>query len=318
MDYNIKLRELITEARPNLRESSVKTYISNMNKLAKEVGIKKINNLIFLQHGQNVMRAISKKKLNTQKTYLATIIVILKAIKAKKNLIDYYTEHMNKLAEEHNKIVQSQEKSQSQMENWVELPLLIKEVKRQGKELTRLRLWDKDKLSPKELDQIQKYVAGSLYLIDNENPPLRADYADMKIICSDGYSKLSEKELKDNYLVKHNSRKKFFSFGDYKTSGKYGLQKIEVGPALNNVLNRWLKINTGPYLLYNNRKGAMTPNGLSKYMIRVFEKTGKKVGLNMLRHIYISYHFPPQLKEKQEVAAKMMHSTNEQALYSKK
>jgi len=319
MDYNIKLKELIKEARPNLRESSIKTYISNLTKLAREVGIKSINNLIFLQHGQNVMRAISKKKPSTQKTYLATIIVILKAIKGKQNLIDFYTEHMNKLAEEHNKKAQSQEKSDTQNENWVELPVLQKEIKRQGNEITRLRLWGKDKLTPKEFDMIQKYVAGFLYIGDPENPPMRGDFHDMKIICEKGYSELSEEELKKNYVVKVNARKKFFSLGDYKTSGKYGLKKIAIGRDLNNVLNKWFKIvDKYGYILVNNRKKPMTANGLSKFMNRVFENTGKKIGLNLIRHIYITHHFPPQLEKKQEIASKMMHSTNEQSLYSKK
>ncbi len=320
MDYNIKLKELIKEARPNLRESSIKTYISNLTKLAREVGIKSINNLIFLQHGQNVMRAISKKKPSTQKTYLATIIVILKAIKGtKKNLIDFYTEHMNKLAEEHNKKIQSQEKSETQNENWIELPVLQKELKRQGKEITRMRLWTKEKLTPKEFDQIQKYVAGFLYIGDDENPPMRGDFHDMKIICGKGYSKLDEKELKKNYVVKVNARKKFFSLGDYKTSGKYGLKKIDIGKDLNNVLNKWFKIvDEYGYILVNNRKQPMTANGLSKFMNRVFENTGKKIGINMLRHIYITHKYPPQLKEKQETASKMGHSIAEQSLYSKK
>jgi len=309
MDYNIELKKLIQESRPNLRESSIKTYISNLTKLAKEVGIKSINNLIFLQHGQNVMRAISKKKPSTQKTYLATIIVILKAIKAKKNLIDFYTEHMNKLAEEHNKKAQSQEKSESQNENWISLPELQKELKRQSREITRLRLWKKENLTPKEFDMLQKYVAGFLYIGDPENPPTRADFHDMKIICIKDYEKLSEEELKKNYIVKVNSKKKFFSLGDYKTSGKYGLKKIDIGKDLNNVLNKWLKIvNKYGYILVNNRKGPISANGLSKYMNKVFEYTRKKIGINMLRHIYITHHFPPQNKEKKEVAEKMMHS----------
>ncbi len=319
MDYNIKLKELIKEARPNLRDSSIKTYISNLTKLAQEVGIKKINNLIFLQHGTNVMRALNKKKPSTQKTYLATIIVILKAIKSKQNLIDYYTEFMNKLADEHNRKAQTQEKSETQNKNWVPLPDLQKELNRQGKEITRLRLWTKEKLTPKEFDQIQKYVAGFLYIGDPENPPMRADFHDMQIICIKDYEKLTEEELKKNYIVKVNARKKFFSLGDYKTSGKYGLKKIQVSKAVNNLLNKWFKIvNDHGYILVNNRKGPMSANGLSKFINRVFEKTGKKIGINGLRHAYITHHFPPQLKEKQEVADKMGHSVREQSLYSKK
>jgi len=318
MDYNIELKKLIKDSRPNLKESSIKTYISNLNKLANDVGIKKINNLIFLQHGSNVMKMIEKKKPNTQKTYLAVIIVVLKAIDAKQNLIDYYTEKMNKLAENYQENMAKQEKSESQKENWMELSDLRKFLDKQGREITRLRLWTKPKLSPKEFDQIQKFVAGSLYLADDANPPLRSDYADMKLICSNDYGKLSDEEKKDNYIVDVNKSNKFFHLGDYKTSGKYGIKKIKVGKKLNSILNKWFKINETGYLLVNNRKQPMTPNGLTKYINRVFEDTGKKIGVSLLRHIYISNKFPAKNDEKQEVADLMGHSVDEQTNYSKK
>lgn len=318
MDYNIKLMELLKEKRPNLKESSRKTYITNLNKLAKEVGIKKINNLIFLQNGGNVWRTLQEKKKSTQKTYLASIVVFLKAIDAKKNLIDFYTEKMNELMEEYNQKIIKQEKSENQEANWVELPVLIKEIERQGREITRMRLWNKKKLSPAEFDQIQRYVTGALYLISEENPPIRADYADMKIISDKDYNNLSKEALKENYLVNQSPRKKLFHLGNYKTSGAYGVKKIKVGKKLNNILNKWIAINDSGYLLINNRKKPMTPNSLSKYMNKVFEQVGKKIGISLIRHIYISHHFPPQNDEKEEVANLMMHSIDQQTNYSKK
>lgn len=318
MDYNIELQNLLKEKRPNLKESSQKTYINNLNKLAKEVGINKINNLIFLQNGGNIWRALQQKKKSTQKTYLASIVVFLKAVDAKKNLIDFYTEKMNELSEEYNQKIIKQEKSGSQEENWVELPILIKEIERQGREITRMRLWDKKKLSPAEFDQIQRYVTGALYVISEDNPPIRADYADMKIICDKDYNNLSDEALKENYLVNESPRKKFFHLGNYKTSGDYGTKKIKVGKKLNNILNKWLNVNKSGYLLINNRKKPMTANSLSKYMNRVFEQTGKKIGISLIRHIFISHHFPAQNEEKEEISEKMLHSISMQTNYAKK
>jgi len=318
MDHNIEIYQVIKKSRPNLKESSIKTYINNLNKLAKELGIKKINNLIFLQNGGNVMRTIKKKKEGTQKTYLASIVVILKAIDAKKNLIDFYTEHMNELMEKYNTQLNKKEKTESQAENWIELPELKKEIEKQGKEITRMRLWNKSKLTPAEYDQIQRYVAGALYVISDENPPLRSDYADMKLICSNDYSKLSKEELKENYIVDVSSRNKFFHLGDYKTNKTYGIKKIKVSKKLNNILNKWFKINESGYLLVNNRKKPMTNNSLSKYINKVFEGTGKKIGLSLIRHIYISHHFKDIDDKKKEVSEKMLHSQSMQDDYIKK
>ena len=318
MDYNIELLQILKEKRPNLKESSQKTYINNLNKLAREVGIKKINNLLFLQNGGNIMAALLKKKKATQKTYLATIVVFLKAVDAKKNLIDFYTEKMNELTDEYNQKIIKQEKSDSQEENWVELPELIKEIERQGREITRMRLWDKKKLTPQEFDQIQRYVTGALYVISDENPPLRSDYSPMKLICEKDYGNLSKKELKENYIVDVSKRKKFFHLGNYKTSGDYGIKKIKVGKKLNNILNKWFKINDSGYLLVNNRKKPMTPNSLSKYMNRVFEETGKRLGISLIRHIFISHHFADIDDMKKEVSEKMLHSKSMQDDYIKK
>ena len=62
----------------------------------------------------------------------------------------------------------------------------------------------------------------------------------------------------------------------------------------------------------------MTPNQLTKYVLKVFQPSGKQIGINIIRHIVISELFPPKLKEKEEIAEKMAHSPAQQELYSKK
>tara|TARA_R110000796_G_C14400328_1_gene417532 strand:+ start:343 stop:534 length:192 start_codon:yes stop_codon:yes gene_type:complete len=62
----------------------------------------------------------------------------------------------------------------------------------------------------------------------------------------------------------------------------------------------------------------MNENGLTKYLGKVFSPTGKLISVNMLRHIFISSKFKPELNEKQIIADKMGHSTKQQELYIKK
>ena len=63
----------------------------------------------------------------------------------------------------------------------------------------------------------------------------------------------------------------------------------------------------------------MTPNGLTKYLNKTFEPTGKKnISSTMLRHIYISEKLGgPTLKEKKALADKMGHSVATQEIYKK-
>ncbi len=179
--------------------------------------------------------------------------------------------------------------------------------------------FSKEELSKKQFDILQKYVVGSLYVFE-DNPPVRLDYGDMKIVNNSEYEDLSEDDLEENnYLVNKSRNNKFFSFGDYKTAKNYGTKKITVGKKLNSILNIWLKYNKTDNFLLDSRGGIMTSNQLSKYLNKVFAPTGKKISANMLRHIYISEKHPVKVDEdKEDTADKMLHSTDQQKQYSKK
>tara|TARA_R110000803_G_scaffold19146_3_gene50401 strand:- start:126 stop:554 length:429 start_codon:yes stop_codon:yes gene_type:complete len=141
----------------------------------------------------------------------------------------------------------------------------------------------------------------------------------MKTISNSDYSKLSDAQKKErNYLIIKSRNNKTFSLGDYKTSGKYGTKLIPVGKKLNSALNIWLRFNTTGNLLLNSRKEPMTGNGLTKFLQKTFAPTGKSISSSMIRHIFISEKFPAVNDEKEEVASKMLHSTSQQTLYSKK
>jgi len=99
-----------------------------------------------------------------------------------------------------------------------------------------------------------------------------------------------------------------FSLGEYKTSQKYGVKEIKVGKKLNTVLNVWLKYNKSKHLILNANGDQITPNSLTKLLIKIFEPSGKKISSSMLRSIYISEKFPPQNEEKTKLADLMLHS----------
>ena len=64
----------------------------------------------------------------------------------------------------------------------------------------------------------------------------------------------------------------------------------------------------------------MSANQLTKAVKSAFSPLNKNgLGISMIRHIVISTLFPPQNKEKQELADKMLHSIDVQTnVYSKK
>ena len=318
MTFIEEIKKEINEKR-DLRESSLKAYASNMNKLHKLMFDKEIQNLDFLKNKKEVMKTIENKKLSTRKTYLAAIVVTLMAFDKNEDLIKYYRDKMEDLAKQFSANMEEQKKSETQDKNWVSLSALRKVMRKYRNELNQKGIFKKepDDLTNKEFDLLQKWIVASLYILD-ENPPLRNDYI-MTVISNKEYDKLSEKEIENNnYTVVKSRNNKMFSLGEYKTSGKYGTKIIPVGKKLNSALNIWLKFNSSGHLLLNSKKEPMTANGLTKYLQKTFAPTGKNISSSMIRHIFISDKFPAENKEKEEVANKMAHSVNQQTLYSKK
>ncbi len=319
MTFLETLKTKINDKR-NIRETSLNAYVFNINKLHKSIFDKDAENLDFLKKKDDVIKALENKKLSTRKSYLASIVVSLMSMDGDEDLIKFYRNEMEDLAKKFNEEMETQRKSEKQKDNWVSLEKLRKVMRKYRNELNEKKVFQKEpeKLTNKEFDLLQRWVVSSLYILD-DNPPLRNDYL-MKVISQKDYDKLSDKDKeKENYLINKSRNTKSFSLGQYKTSGKYGTKIIKVGKKLNSVLNIWLKFNKSGYLLLNSKKEPMTSNGLTKFLNRTFSPTGKNnISSSMIRHIFISEKFPPQLKEKQEVADKMLHSKSQQDLYAKK
>ena len=319
--------EAITEAikkSRNLKESSVKAYVFNLQKLHdKMFNHKNIQDLDFLKDTTEVIETLNDLKLSSRKTYLAAIVVALATQEEKyEKPLKEYRELMMDHIQEYKGIQEEQSKSDSQKENWTSMASIKKVPRRYKKELVDRKIFDKDPkdVNKKEMDLIQKWLVSSLYVLDDANPPPRNDFTPMKVISFKQFTDIPDGEKeKNNYLVIQSRNKKFFSLGEYKTDKTYGLKRIDLGSKLNSVINIYQKFNPGEYLIYNSRGGPMTPNGLTKYLNKTFEPTGKKnISSTMLRHIYITEKLGgPTLKEKKALAEKMGHSVATQEIYKK-
>ncbi len=316
-----KLISKIKEHRPNLKENSLNMYLRNLAKMNKENNNNDLYSIKILEEKEAVEKFLENKKDNTKKNYLSSIVVILMASKKKKSLIEYYRNKMELLGNSINEFIQTQKKSENQANNWVELSKLQKVVNDYKKKIMEDNLLKEDykNLSSKEKELIKKWVVGSVYVLDPENnPPLRADIGEMRILKNSEYNNLSTDELKKNYLIIVGRKKKFFHLGDYKTEGKFGNKIIKIGTKLNNVLNKYFINYDEDYFITNSQGKPMTPNQLTKFVLKVFEPSKKRVGISLIRHIVITYLYPPKTDDKQETANLMLHSVNQQGEYAKK
>jgi len=312
----------IKEKRPKLRESSLNLYVNNIKKLNKFIGNDQFKNIDFLNNKNDVEKALLGKSNHTIKTYYASIVVALMAMDAKDDLIDMYRDDMEKLQEDYKNKMDGQQKTDKQKKNWLEYDELLKIMNNLRKKVNYEKLLNKKELSNKEKNLLQQWLVSSLYLLEPEaNPPVRLNYAPMIVISEKDFIKNQlenkDKVLEDNYLVIKSRNNKYFSFNNYKTSGTYLTKEIPVGKKLNSVINSWLKFNKSGYLLLNSKDEPMNSNGLTKFINKIFEHTGKKVSVSMIRHAYLSDRYEADNEDKQAIADLMMHSQSQQTEYIK-
>jgi len=319
MDFEKHLTDKINKVK-NVKENTLKTYISNLKKLLSKLNLEptvdNLNNV--LKNPNNVLKLLEDKKTPTKRNYLASIVVYLSTDEKFQDLKEKYGVLMKKFQEDNNSELAHNKKSERQLANWTSLKELRNILKSYKKQLDSTNALKKEELTKKEFDLLQKYVVGSLYIGDDANPPLRNDYL-MDVISFKDYERLSKEEKhNNNYLVSVNKSNRFFSIGEYKTSNKYGLKEIKVGTTLNKILTTWLKFNKSKHLLVTATGGQLTPNNLTKLLIKTFEPTGKNISSSLLRSIYISEKFEPRTQERLNVADKMLHSVGMQSsVYAK-
>ncbi len=305
----------------NIKPNSLKAYLISIKKLNDYMtDDDEFKNLDFLKDEDKVIEFLETSfALTTQKNYLSAIIVALSSFKDKYNdeLIDYRN-RLDDLNEKYNSEISKNEKNEKQDKNWRTLKQLRHILNQYKADLQERGSFKKKELSKKEMDIMQRWLVGNLY-INDDNPPIRLDYGNMRVIKQSDYDDLSEKELEENYLVVKSRNNKMFSFGNYKTDKTYSIQKIKVGKKLNSIINIWLKYNKNGSLLIDTKGNTMSSNQLGKFIKKVFSPSGKDISVNLLRHIYISEKFPAEKEnEKEEVAKKMLHSKATQNTYSKK
>lgn len=158
-------------------------------------------------------------------------------------------------------------------------------------------------------DQFLDFVIVSLYTI---HPPVRADYANMKVFIEEAY--VPHNYTENHCILQTNPR---FVFHKYKTAKHRGTTIIPIDPQLSDILMDWISIhNPSDYLLpvhivSKNEYKPMSENTLSKKIPDLFVKYGgNPVTINTLRHSFLSFmsKHDQEHQKKLDNANKMMHS----------
>ena len=257
------LKDFIKDKRPTLSASSIITYNSILRNLYKRVfGNGDIETKKF-DETSKILEHLKELPSNKRKTILSALVIITDDKK--------YRELMLEDIKEYNHEIGKQEKSETQKENWVE-GADIKTLWANLKRNTDL-LYKKAHLTQSDLQQIQSFIIVSL-LGGVFIPPRRSkDLVDWKTKNID--------KAKDNYLDKSS-----IHYNSYKTAKCYGEQVIPVPTSLKNILAKWIRVNPTDYLLFDTNMNPLTSVKLNQRLNKLFD--GKKVGVNALRHTYLT------------------------------
>lgn len=264
------------------REITASTLNLYQTKLKILNDYKPIKNLNFLYDIENIKNKIEKYKPNTRRTYIISIVSILKCltnpekkpIKKMKKLFDDYTAIMN---DYNNKL-----KDQTQITDGTKI-LTNEEIDNVYNEIKEKAM----KKDATKQDQ-QDYIILSLYHL---LPPRRnKDYIYMKVI--DSYSP----ELSKDYNYYDGSK---FYFNVYKTRGKYQEQILEVPKELKIIINNYIKknkIENDNYILTDKNDKDMTKNtnSMTTILNRIFKG---KTGSSMLRRSFLTNKYGKERDE---------------------
>ena len=267
------IEKKIKEARSNIKVNSLNAYISNIRKVFREV----FDNDIDIKHfGQfvKVKKYLETLTPATRKNVMNSIIVLLKACEYNKTTLNKYQKYFESLIDDYENNYNKQEKSKKEEKNWITSQQIKEKINELEGNISKM---DLNKLTNKQQDLIQQHLILNLY---TQIPPMRNDYAKMKV---------SDKDLKNENYINLNTKQ--IVLNKYKTDKTYGEKKIPIPPKIFTLIERWHKLNNSSYLLINIRdKNAMTNNGLTKYLNKIFKP--KKVSTTILRKLYLSEKYP--------------------------
>jgi len=276
----MNIKEELKQLRPNLSDGSLKTYTSILKNLHKKVFEKTEIEKSDFNECRKILEHLQDMPSSKRKTILSALVVLTDK--------DEYRETMNGDVSNYNKEIDKQEKTDTQKENWIEQEQIQEVFKRLENDAKIL--FKKLNKTNTDIQQIQNYVIvallGGMFIA----PRRSLDYCEMKI------RNINKDE--DNYIDKNK-----FVFNKYKTSKTYGKQELAIPQQLKNILNRWIAVNNGDYLLRDKNGNKMTSTKLNQYMNRIFG--GKKIAVNAMRHSYLTDKYKKTSEEHKQLEKDM-------------
>jgi integrase len=280
----MEIEKQLKISRPNLSDSSIKTYTSLLQTVYNNIFKKDKINMTDFKNIDKILNHLKNIKPVTRKTILSALYVLTKN--------DDYKINMLEDIKENDIIQEKQEKTETQKNNWLETDKL-------NETLEELKNKALHAYKSKDYQTIQQYILIAL-LSGKYIPPRRAkDYTEFKI---------KNITANDNY-IKGNK----LYFNNYKGSDKKGTQIIEIPLELKRILTKWIKLNPNDYLFFDTHNNKLSNVTLNQRLNKIF---GSKISVNAMRHTFLTDKHKDTIKNIDELK-KDMHMMGSSIIQSK-
>jgi hypothetical protein len=261
-----------------------------------------VDNLAFLYNYDVILEKIQKYKMATQRGFIIAIVSVLKDVKTMKSMYEKYS----KLLEYYNhEMKNNNTKSETQKDNWITQEEVEEVYNKLYAEVYPILCSKKKSITALDWSKITDLLILSLFVLQ---PPRRIlDYMIMYIVKK--LPKQMDPEI--NYLSLATNT---FYFNNYKTSGTYKTQEVVVSDRLQEILDCYIKIHPLkitakigiPILCNYNGEPFKVSSQITKILNKIFMRyTGKKISINLLRNIFLTNKFKPQMDELDTTAYNM-------------
>jgi hypothetical protein len=272
----MNIKSIIKENKPNISESSVKTYNSILTNLYQHVYGDDDYNMKGFNNTESILKYLKDYEPSRRKTILAALVVLTDNKK--------YRDLMLSDIESAQIKNHQQEKTEKQKENFIDgitISKIYQKLKKRANQLYKKGT----EISQSEVQEIQNYIIITLYS-GQYIPPRRAkDYTEFKI------KKINKDD--DNYIDGNE-----LVFNKYKTAKTYAQQRIELPKQLKYILNKWIKINPTEYLLFDIHQNKLTNVTLNQ---RIEKIIGSKMGVNGFRHAFMSDKYQSSIQNDEDM-----------------
>ena len=294
------VKKAIRDFRPELKESSLSQYMSQLKKIRKLFGEEDFE---FLEHPDPVTEMISTQggHFTSQKNLYSAIVMYLKALNYDGQFdepIHIYETFRNELRDQYQAEQETGVITDKQSKNFITMEELQSFIQKMRKDIK---------------DKPQLHMVYCMFEILSRHP-LRNDLAGMLYLTQTAYSKLTDaQKVERNYLVKTEGGFILLD-ADHKTAKTHGTIKIPIDKdtELAKILRTYLRV-----MKY---KGGMdifpvTPNYMSQLLIKTSHKyIDKNISSTMIRKIVSSEKFLGAKEEQIAHAKQLGHAVGTQNL----